>query len=182
MNHLNMKPISIIVLLFVALFQSDFAKAEGNEADFFRIEANGLAGFVIVDPTVMNKYLDDKSIREVYITGLLGANAQFVVGGKHAIGLGVRWDWNSIEVTGADGGADERYDMDVKRLAGVVSLRPYQNKWFFVGLIGTGGFQHDARAALEFVDTDDDDNDGDDTEKNETIYKSTTAESFSGGV
>ncbi len=133
---------------------------------FAMFEVRGLFGGNVVAPDGFNSYLGRQSIREIYLTGVVGAEA--LVFPISLIGFGVRGDTQNIKVT-ASGQGPQEATLNVSRLSGVVKVR-HHFTLAYIGLVGTLGLSHTPKIEIK------------NSSNVSTTYDQATTTSGSGGI
>ena len=115
-----------------------------------RFELRGSAGGAFPDPLAFNEELKSKQVAPMYVNGMLTADAVLVLHAKDGAGVafGLRRGWQGIVLTGADGGSDERMDLELKRTAALLGIRFVTSDTGLVGFIGSYGTQHEMKLEI----------------------------------
>ena len=108
------------------------------------LEVRGSAGFIINDPHEMNQYLGSKTSKEVYLLGAVGGDAFLTIplDPRFSLGLGARFEYNSIKVDSANGQSLAGTELQTSRTAALLVLRGNVKDIFYYGLVGTIGLAH----------------------------------------
>ncbi len=126
----NMKALMLIALLTIPTTSQAWFTVRGS------------AGLMTHDSRDVNNELKTKTVNEIYVHGIYGADA-ILNPESFPLGLGIRYEAGSVDVTTGNKNQypKNKASLSVSRLAAIATLRPI-NKDVFFGAIGTYGLSH----------------------------------------